>query len=455
MTAGPEPAAPRSVWSPGRRRLTVGLLVTVATGAFETLGVGTVMPAASAELQDLNHYGLVFSAFMLAHVVGIVAGGLYAERSSPERAYMIGALVFACGLLVTGTADSMVVVALGRALQGLGAGAGSGLGVYAVQRCYDEHARPRMLALFSTAFVVPGLLGPSLAAGVNELVGWRWVFLGIVPLMPLAALLVVPVLRATAAPERRESDARWRSSVWPLTAAAVLALVALSASGTVVRVVAAVPAVVLGAVALSRVFPGGIVRFAAGQPAALAFIFWGAASYYSIEAFLPLALTSLHGTSIVAAGLVLSAGTVLWSAGTWLQARLVTTLGGPRLLALGAPVLLAGVAVTGLLMATASIPFPFVGAGWAVVTLGMGLTSSTATLVVLQSATEGTEVRVASSIQLATLLGGAVGTGLAGLRVTGDADTLTSAIGVIAVFAAVCAVLGLVGALRSRTPATT
>jgi MFS family permease len=425
----------------------------VAAGAFEALGVSTVMPAASAELHGLRYYGLVFSAFMLAQLVGVVVGGLQADRSSPERPYLVGTIVFSIGLLITGTAHSMLVMALGRGVQGLGAGAVGGLSVYAIRRCYDDSARPQLIALMSTAFMVPGLLGPSLAAGINALVGWRWVFLGLVPAMPAAALMVIPVLRLTAAEEAdSESASQPRIVVAVLSAGVALGLVALAATSTAVRIAAGIPACLLGIYSLGKVFPRGAARLKSGQPAAVAFIVWAAVAYYSIEAFLPLALTAIHGTSIGQAGLALSGGTALWNLGTWIQARLVKRIGGPRLLAAGAPVLLAGVASTGLVMTTAGFPFVLVILSWAVVTLGMGLTSSTAMLVVIDHATEGTEGRVSSAAQLATLVGGAVATGLAGLRISSaehDSAALAGDIRVVAVIATGAAVIGVLASLRS------
>lgn len=444
-----------TVWSPRRRRITIGLLLTVATGAFESLTVNTIMPAVSAELNSLRYYGLVFSAFMLTHLVGIVAGGLQADRSSPGRSYIVGTLVFSVGLIVTGTAQSMLVVAAGRALQGLGAGAVSGLTVYAVQRCYDEPVRPRMIALLSTAFVVPGMLGPSLAAGINATFGWRWVFLCLVPAMPVAALLTIPVLRLTASEEdTTNSVPQSPRLVWSLSAAVALGMVALVTGNTAIQISTAISAIAFGVFSLGKIFPSGIVWFRTGQPAAVAFLLWGSVAYYSVEAFLPLALTAVHGATIGEAGLTLSAGTVLWAVGAWLQARLVRRLGGPRLLAVASPALLAAVLSTGLLMSTTTVPMAFVSVSWALVALSMGLTSTTATLVVLNHARDGAEGRAASSTQLATLLGGALGTGLAGLHISPTAhDTaeLAGDIRIVGLLAAVSAAVGVFAAIRSRT----
>ena len=40
-----------------------------------------------------------------------------------------------------------------------------------------------MFAVLSTAWVVPGLIGRAIAALVAAAVGWRWVFLGLIPLV--------------------------------------------------------------------------------------------------------------------------------------------------------------------------------------------------------------------------------------------------------------------------------
>ena len=61
----------------------------------------------------------------------------------------------------------------GRALQGIGGGGIGSVAYVAVGRGYPEGAKPRMLALLSTAWVVPGLIGPALAGLVVEGVGWR------------------------------------------------------------------------------------------------------------------------------------------------------------------------------------------------------------------------------------------------------------------------------------------
>jgi MFS family permease len=85
-------------------------------------------------------------------------------------------------------------------LQGLGAGVVPAVAYVAISRCYLEERRPRMFAVLSTAWVVPGLVGPAVAAVVAAAVGWRWVFLGLLPLVIGAGVLVVLALRHVPPP---------------------------------------------------------------------------------------------------------------------------------------------------------------------------------------------------------------------------------------------------------------
>lgn len=439
------------MWSARRRRLTVGLLLTVAVGAFEALAVGTVLPAVNAELDDVRRYGLVFSAFMLTNLIGVIVGGRQADDAPAERVFIAGTAVFSVGLVVTGLAPSMLVVALGRGLQGLGAGVVSGLSMYAVRRCYEEAARPRMLALLSTAYVVPGLVGPLVAAGVTEFAGWRWVFLGLSPLMPIAALLAIPVLRITSLDDAERSE-RSAGPVASLVVAVTCALVAQSVTyGPVVWTTGAL-ALVVGAIALRRTLPPGVIRFSAGQPAAVAFILLAAVAYFTTEAFLPLSLTSVHAASILGAGLVLSAGTVTWNVGVWVQARLVRVRSPRSLLIMGGAALSVGIGATGWVMTTAALPLWLAPVAWAVVAFGMGMTSSTATLIVLEWAPEGGEGRASGLAQFANLLGGAVGTGVAGLAVGTSAGggSIVGSVQVVVLLATGAALLTVLAGARAR-----
>ena len=81
------------------------------------------------------------------------------------------------------------VLVVGRFVQGLGAGVVPAIGYVAIGRAYTVEQRARMFAILSTAWVVPGVVGPALAERVSSCAGWRWVFLGLLPLVVVAGLV--------------------------------------------------------------------------------------------------------------------------------------------------------------------------------------------------------------------------------------------------------------------------
>src|SRR5687768_10829010 len=175
--------------------MTVGLVLLVTLIAFEALAVNTALPAAAKELGSVALYGWVFAAFMLAMVASIAISGRAIDERGLYPVLLVGTPLFCAGLVVCALAPSMPVLVAGRVVQGLGAGAISSVANTAIGRAYPPRLRAAMLAVMSTSWVVPGLVGPGLSALVTDLFGWRWVFAGLLPLVAVAAFLTLPALR--------------------------------------------------------------------------------------------------------------------------------------------------------------------------------------------------------------------------------------------------------------------
>src|SRR6201999_1527397 len=86
------------------RVLTVGLVLAVTFVAFEALAVATILPVVGRDLGDLRLYGWVFSAFLLASLIGIVLAGTLADRVRLGRLMLAGLALFALGLIIGGAA---------------------------------------------------------------------------------------------------------------------------------------------------------------------------------------------------------------------------------------------------------------------------------------------------------------------------------------------------------------
>jgi MFS family permease len=432
--------------------------------AFEALAVATILPETVREIGGLEWYGWAFTGFMLANLVGIPLAGEAADRRGPALPFIVGVLAFSAGLAITGLATSMEVLVAGRVLQGGGAAALSSVAYVAVARAYPAAEQPRMMALLSSAWVLPGLFGPALAAGVARQAGWRFVFLGLAPATLFAGALALRGLRGLG-PAPQRSDARRSTS---LRDASLLAFgVALTLLGsrnerTLVAVGLALAGAGLALYALLRLLPPGTLRARAGLPAAIAVLALVNFTFFAVEAFLPLALTEVRGTSMSWVAAALTAGTLAWTAGSWIQARAATRTSRRRLLATGLVCLLAG-AVGATAVLSPALPAAASVLAWALAGLGIGIAYPTATLAILEAAPAGREGEVSATMQIANALAIALGTGLGGDLIARVAQGgrspalgigLVDLAGLVACALALVAVRGVSEPKRARPPAS-
>ncbi len=438
--ADAEPAgASGGLWSAQRRALTVGLVLTITFIASEALAVVTIMPVVARDLGGLRLYGWVFSAFMLGSVVGIVAAGRQADRYGPGRPFVAGLLLFCAGLTVAGLAPTMLVLVTGRALQGIGAGAVPAVAYVAIGRSLPEHLRAQMMAVLSTAWVLPGLAGPALSATVASLLGWRWVFLGLLPLVAATGVLAMPALFRLArepSPDREPVSEHRFADGLAAAAGAGLVLAGLTTAAGSGQILAGAGLLAVGATALSwalrRLLPAGTFTARRGLPAVilcrglLTFTFFGA------DAYVTLTITTIRHHSPALAGLAVTGATLAWTAGAWLQSRLNGTWEARRLVRVGLAVVVVGLAAMALVLLP-TVPVYLALAAWTVAGFGIGMAYAPISLLMLREAPPGREGWASASLSMADVLGTALGIGAGGAAVaaaTAHGWPLASGVGV-------------------------
>jgi MFS family permease len=447
------------LWSPGRRSLTVGLVLTITLVAFEALAVSTIMPIVARELNGIELYGWVFTAFMLGSLIGIVLVGGIIDRRGLGGPFAAGIALFAIGLIVGGLAPSMPVLVAARFVQGLGAGTVPPIAYVAIGRTLPEHLRPQMFATLSTAWILPGVFGPAVAGLVGEHIGWRWVFLGLLPLIIVSASIAFPAVR-TIGPDPDDaphaSSLRERAPLAILVAVGTGLLLAGLTSGQILPlIVLGVIGLMVGIFALRRLTPAGTLRAARGLPAAVLMRGIITFAFFAVDAYVALALVEWRGLSAAEAGIALTAATVSWTAGSWTQAHFSKRWPPERFVRAGVMVLVVGLASFGIVLVRSVSPWvalpTFAIAGYA-----MGLAYSPLALIVLREAPTAEQGRASSAISLTDSLGTALGTGITGALVAASVRaTDAPAMGLAAGFAVAVGVALLGVALSGRLHAGT
>lgn len=404
------PTTWRAVLSGSSGRLTIGLTLITLTVATESLVITSIMPAIVRDIGGISLYGLAFSVFFLAGLASIPTAGWAADRYGQALPFAVLIAVFLAGSLLAAFAPSMPVLIVGRVAQGYGAAAQFTLSQSAIARVYESSARVKVLSLMSATWTLPGLLGPSVGAIIASTFGWRWAFGAIVGPALAACALAYPRLRALGPPgeSRQAAPIRWPLQV-AVGAGMVIGGLTAAAWWGAILVLVGLP---ITLVALRHTLPAGSLRARVGLPAIVAAGFLLNVAFYSASSFVPLLLTHLRGASIAAAGIAVSAVTISWTVGVWINTQLVDRFPRRRLIA-GAALLLAS-GTAGFAAALYGLPLPLSYAAWTLAGLGMGIAFNTFTLNAMALAPRGGEGGALAARNLSANLGTAVGTGVGG-----------------------------------------
>jgi hypothetical protein len=210
-------------------------------------------------------------------------------------------------------------------------------------------------------------------------------------------------------------------------------------------------------VALQRLTPAGTLVARPILPAAVLLRGVLTFAFFAVDAFVALTLVEWRGLSAVEAGLALTAVTVTWTAGAWVQARGASRWPTHQFVRAGFAVTSIGLASFLLVLrqdVTWLVAIPTFGlAGF-----GMGLAYSPLALIVLREAAADVQGAATSALSLLDSLGTALGTGLTGALVAASVRSSGEPGTGLAVAFALAVAVGLGGVvlssrLRPRTVA--
>jgi len=454
--AAGESAQPPGPLAREHRRTTLSVVAFITLVAFESMAVATAMPVAASALGGVRSYGLAFSSFLTASLLGTVVAGPWGDASGPRAPLAAGAALFAAGQLTCALAPTFTVLLLGRLL----AGAGGGLVVVAlyvvVGAAFSDALRPKVFGYMSAAWVLPSIVGPTLAGWMAAAISWRSVFGVVVPLAVLVALVILPRVPATGTGSFEVTARRRvvRGALLAVGAGALQVGAERLADGGAWPVVltAAGAALVVGA--LPGLLPRGTLRAARGLPSVVGVRGLYTAAFFGTESFVPLFLVTERGLSPAEAGLALTGGALGWFAGTSIQTRDLGRLPRHLLLVVGGVVIALGIAVL-VAVVVAGVSGWFVLLVWLLAGCGMGIGMATSSVLTLRMAPAAERGVASSALQLSDNLGGVLGIAVVGAVFAalhtpgGGQDDLFA--GMFASLCAVAVVAALVGT-RARAP---
>ncbi len=429
-----------SVVSTRYRAVSVGLVALVMLVAFEAMAVATAMPVVARELGGMHLYNLAFSATLAASVIATVLGGRWSDVRGPMQPIATGVVGFVAGLLIAGFAPTMEVLVAGRFVQGLGAGLIQVALYVLVARVYPGELHPKVFALFSAAWVVPSMVGPTIAGLVVENIDWRWIFWGVSLIVIPAALLLWRGSGGQAAGDGGAGPAPGlgRKLVWATLTAVAAALIQYGSALELGGVPLLAAGVVLLAVALPRLLPAGALRAARGLPTAPVLRGLAYGALMAAQVLIPLMLINERGLTPTGAGVVLTIGALGWSAGSWLKGR--GTIGNLTALRGGALMVAAGISLISLVLIDA-VPIALAYVAMAVSGLGIGALHPTVSVMVLEMSRAGEEGQNSAALGVGESVFTVVAVAITGALFTATGEAYLVGLGFTVALALLAAIL--------------
>ncbi len=185
-----------------KRTTLAALLIVFLLAALDMTILSTAMPRIVAELDGLELYAWVTTAYMLASTVLVPIYGKLGDLYGRKPVLLIGIAIFLIGSALCGISgefgtlpllgDGMHQLIVFRAVKGIGGAALFTSAIGMIADLYPPLQRARFMGLFGAIFGIASIIGPALGGFLtdfatvtlfgHEIAGWRWVFYVNIPL---------------------------------------------------------------------------------------------------------------------------------------------------------------------------------------------------------------------------------------------------------------------------------
>lgn len=150
-----------------------GGIVLHAVNVYITI---TTLPSVVRDIGGLDFYAWNTTLFILSSIILSALTSRILSRLGPRKSYLIATLIFITGTIICALTPSMLLMLLGRIIQGAGGGILLTLSYSMVHLVFPQYLWSRVLAMMSSMWGMATLLGPALGGFFAEYTLWRGAF---------------------------------------------------------------------------------------------------------------------------------------------------------------------------------------------------------------------------------------------------------------------------------------
>jgi MFS family permease len=184
------------------RLIVLGMLLPVFMGSLDQTILASALPTIGRDLGDAHDLPWLITAYLLASTAVIPLYGKIADIHGRAFALRIAIAVHLAGSLLCALAPSMLVLILGRALQGIGGGGLASMGMVVLGDVAAPRERGRYYGYFAVTYTTAGASGPALGGFLADHLQWSAIFWINIPLALAAMAVTSTLLRGLPRHER-------------------------------------------------------------------------------------------------------------------------------------------------------------------------------------------------------------------------------------------------------------
>jgi len=170
--------------------------LTSFMGPFMISSVNVALPAIQADLHmDAVELSWIATAYLLAVAVGLVPAGKIADIHGRKKVFATGLAVYTLGSGLAAFAGSAAMLIGLRVLQGLGAAMFITTGMAIITSIFPPNKRGRVIGIYVAAVYIGLSVGPFTGGLLTHYLGWRSIFLIMLPLGLFSLLTTLHYLK--------------------------------------------------------------------------------------------------------------------------------------------------------------------------------------------------------------------------------------------------------------------
>jgi EmrB/QacA subfamily drug resistance transporter len=406
---------------PHRGYVLVCLMLALFMAAVEATVVATAMPRIVGALGGFALYSWVFSAFLLPQAITAILYGKLADLYGRRPMLVFGILLFLGGSIACGFAWSMPALIVFRLIQGIGAGSILPIATTIAGDVYTQDERMKVQGYLSSVWGFAAIIGPLVGGVIVQTLSWRWIFWINVPFGILTVIGLLVYYR---------EDVRHRAARLDIAGAAyftvsVTALLLVLIQGGHQWKWDSAP--IYGLLAAFLICLGLFLwqENRAPEPI-LSLSLWrqrlvaiantatmiAGMGIIGVSALIPTYVQGVMGDSAIVAGFSVTALSIAWSLASGVFGRIAHYIGGRGAAQLGGLCCMLGGLMFYLMQAGWSAFFP--GFGSFLFGFGMGLLTTTSTVMIQSSVDWSKRGSATASNIFSRLLGSTLGVAILG-----------------------------------------